>query len=199
MPRDEERIHFLINSRSGAGRGAIFLDALRRSGGINLEAEELDRSNLKQQVDRAKSANIVVVAGGDGTLSTVVPLFEGSDVKVGVLPLGTGNDLSWELGIFGKVNANDPIKLTQFYRSASSRAVGLFHLRYGQDLSLTRTFLNYVSLGFDARVVAEFSRLRETKLWRTLGGVWGNRLGYGICSLQSLAHPLISIGSIHAE
>ncbi len=41
----------------------------------------------------------IVVAGGDGTINTVVDALAGIDVPLGILPLGTANDLARELEI----------------------------------------------------------------------------------------------------
>jgi len=47
----------------------------------------------------ARGCEIVVVVGGDGTLNEVVNGLVGSDVALGVLPMGTGNVWAAEMGL----------------------------------------------------------------------------------------------------
>lgn len=65
---------------------------------------ETDASNTgaKQTQDAlAKKATHIVVAGGDGTVRTVLEAvaLSGSSVSVGVIPIGTGNVLARNLGV----------------------------------------------------------------------------------------------------
>ena len=46
----------------------------------------------------AAGVHIVVAAGGDGTIMEVVNGIIGSDVKLGIIPLGTGNDFARTIG-----------------------------------------------------------------------------------------------------
>ncbi|MGH6735404.1 MAG: diacylglycerol/lipid kinase family protein [Methyloceanibacter sp.] len=50
-------------------------------------------------------AEIVIVAGGDGTISKVARSIPDRKVLIGVLPLGTANNVARSLGITGKVEA----------------------------------------------------------------------------------------------
>lgn len=56
---------------------------------------------LRKSVRRAikKKPDVVIVAGGDGTLTKVVGEFAGREAVLGVLPLGTGNSFAQSLGI----------------------------------------------------------------------------------------------------
>src|SRR5689334_5144889 len=44
-------------------------------------------------------APLVIIGGGDGTLSSTLSCFVGSSSVLGVLPLGTGNQFARDLGI----------------------------------------------------------------------------------------------------
>jgi len=56
---------------------------------------------LRKLVRRAikKHPDVVIVAGGDGTMTKVVGEFAGREAVLGVLPLGTGNSFAQSLGI----------------------------------------------------------------------------------------------------
>src|SRR5512143_1804586 len=42
---------------------------------------------------------VVIAMGGDGTIGAVIEGIAGSDVKLGILPAGTANDIAASLGI----------------------------------------------------------------------------------------------------
>ena len=59
---------------------------------------QLTRQAIENQVP------LVIVGGGDGTLSAVVRYFVNSNSVMGVMPLGTGNQFARDLGIVADVN-----------------------------------------------------------------------------------------------
>jgi len=65
--------------------------------------EPADRNEAMRRVDRAarQDVRLIVAAGGDGTVSSVVNGLcrNGHKTTLGILPLGTGNDLCRTLGI----------------------------------------------------------------------------------------------------
>lgn len=60
-----------------------------------------DPSRLRETVEQAvgRGHRLVVVGGGDGTVSSVVDALAGTGVTLGLLPLGTANDLARTLEI----------------------------------------------------------------------------------------------------
>ncbi|MHB1294675.1 MAG: diacylglycerol/lipid kinase family protein [Anaerolineae bacterium] len=64
---------------------------------VETSADE-DASRLTKEALR-DSVDLVVAAGGDGTVSATAGGLVGSDVILGIIPLGTGNALAQELGI----------------------------------------------------------------------------------------------------
>ncbi|TPG08479.1 diacylglycerol/lipid kinase family protein [Sphingomonas oligophenolica] len=60
-----------------------------------------DPADLEATVERAlaKKPDLVILGGGDGTISGLVDLLVGRDVILGVLPLGTANSFARTLGI----------------------------------------------------------------------------------------------------
>ena len=57
------------------------------------------RKGWKKALD--KPTDLVVVAGGDGTVADVAVRLAGSDVPLAILPLGTANNVARSLGIIG--------------------------------------------------------------------------------------------------
>jgi diacylglycerol kinase (ATP) len=62
-----------------------------------VESDKLLRKTVRRAIK--KRPDVVVVAGGDGTMTTVVGEFAGGEAVLGVLPLGTGNSFAQSLGI----------------------------------------------------------------------------------------------------
>jgi diacylglycerol kinase (ATP) len=60
-------------------------------------------SQLERVVHDAMKAGIrlIVVAGGDGTIDSVVGAMVGSDATLGIIPTGTRNNVAYNLGITG--------------------------------------------------------------------------------------------------
>src|SRR5687767_1513887 len=101
VPREAALI---VNARSRRGR-ALFRDAkkLLEEAGIRLSAAHAvrDPRRLKRMVDQAVAdgAPMVIVGGGDGSLSCTIDYVVDHDVVFALLPLGTANSFARTLGI----------------------------------------------------------------------------------------------------
>lgn len=106
--------------------------------------------DISKHVDSAieQGTDIIVAAGGDGTVNAVVQKIVGSDVVLGVLPLGTLNHFARDLGMpLGLDEAVDVI----CSGNTGSIDIGEVNGRY---------FLNNASLGFYPKMVRLRDRLR---------------------------------------
>lgn len=72
------------------GRGITLIEKRRVKDPAQIEAI------VRQSIGRAP---MVVIGGGDGTLSTTIDYFKGTDTVFAVLPLGTANSFARALGI----------------------------------------------------------------------------------------------------
>ena len=103
------RLVLLVNPSSGAGRGAAVGEAaLTRLRGLGhdvlpvvapdaVTAHRLAREALAGADGRRVDA--LVVVGGDGVVHLGVDVVAGTDVPLGVVPAGTGNDISRAWGL----------------------------------------------------------------------------------------------------
>ncbi|NJR77034.1 diacylglycerol/lipid kinase family protein [Sphingomonas corticis] len=93
----------IVNAKSRKGR-KLFKRACERLATLPYEVEPHavdDPKHLDRIVRQAlaKKPDLVILGGGDGTVSGLVDLLVGQDVMLGVLPLGTANSFCRTLGI----------------------------------------------------------------------------------------------------
>ncbi|MFL6734755.1 MAG: diacylglycerol/lipid kinase family protein [Sphingomicrobium sp.] len=99
------RTRVLINRDGGAASADLELAAHVKSAlgaaGIDGDVHMLDGSAIAKQCREAVEASepLVVVGGGDGTLSSAAAELSGSGTRLGILPLGTLNHFARDLGI----------------------------------------------------------------------------------------------------
>ena len=62
-----------------------------------------DDPQLAQRL--VEKVDLLLVAGGDGTVATVLEKIEGAAAPLGILPLGTANNFARALGIEGEIEA----------------------------------------------------------------------------------------------
>jgi YegS/Rv2252/BmrU family lipid kinase len=88
-------------SRQGAESFARSVADLQRAGLKLIETVALDDpSKLKETVsDAVGRAELVIVGGGDGTISSAVDCFVGTDTTLGILPFGTANSFARTVGV----------------------------------------------------------------------------------------------------
>lgn len=109
-----------------------------------------DEQSIAVEAVRQKFTTIVCV-GGDGTCNNVanVVLHEGADVRLGVIPAGTGNDFARTLGV-DRMSA-ESIADIAFDGRTSRMDVGRIEDRF---------FLNSCGFGFDVAVLQGLARVR---------------------------------------
>jgi len=101
---EEKSAILVVNTHSRKGQRLFFqaLDELTKRG-INIIASypvhhpERLPEVMKEAIGRQGS--LVIIGGGDGTISSIVDQFAYRDVVLGILPLGTGNSFARTLGI----------------------------------------------------------------------------------------------------
>lgn len=101
--REAPRAALVVNTRSRSGERAFEHARDRLRGlGVRVEAEyDLhDPARLPETVrEAADEYEMVILGGGDGTISSSVDFLAGRETVLGLLPLGTANDFARTLGI----------------------------------------------------------------------------------------------------
>ncbi|MBX5482675.1 MAG: lipid kinase [Myxococcaceae bacterium] len=149
----------LVNtaSRGGRERFAKVKAIAERSGTPLVAVEAIDvPGTIPDRIRTALrcGARRVVVGGGDGTLSAVADVVAGQDVRMGVLPLGTGNDFARSLRI--------PVDLEQ----AAAIALGGSVRRVDVGVANGRVFLNAASIGLSSAATRRISDALKKRLGR---------------------------------
>jgi len=144
----------LVNPTSGGGRGGRLLDPvaerLRRSGAEvdvlvgrdGAEALDLLRDRVAAGVDG------VVALGGDGLVNIALQVVGGTDVPLGVVPAGTGNDIARSLGL----SAGDATAAVDLVVLGGTRTVDL-------GRADGRWFAGVLGSGFDSMVNERANRM----------------------------------------
>jgi diacylglycerol kinase (ATP) len=113
-----------------------------------------------------------LICGGDGTVSWIISALEKLELKrwppIGILPLGTGNDLS---RIHGWGGGYDNESLLLIFRQISEAYISLLDLwgvnitstsKKGKQRKEVKSFINYLGVGVDAQAALQVHNLRES-------------------------------------
>ena len=135
----------------GAGEGEVtkerLLDALQRAG-HEAEYHITEEDDIRRVLQ--DPGDLVVVAGGDGTVEAAAAHLVGRGVPIGLIPVGTANNIATSLGIRGTTEA-----LVEGWSSGRTIPVDVGVLRSdGRD----RVFFESAGFGFFPRQVEAFRR-----------------------------------------
>lgn len=95
----------VFNARAGVARPKLLdgvLARLKAAGADVFQVAARSSEEASEQIAaiaKARSADAVIAAGGDGTFRAVATGAAGTVLPVGFLPLGTGNVLAYEIGL----------------------------------------------------------------------------------------------------
>jgi len=160
----------IVNPAAGGGRAGRAVDWLAARGAeVRItsrpgEAEEL--------AAHAGDHGRVIAVGGDGTVQEVVNglLATSSPSVLGLVPVGTGNDLARSLGV--------PLKLDAAWEAASAGETRQLDVaRATNGAGRVRWFASAGGIGFDAQVAAAMAQRR---------GWQASRAGYLLTTLAEL-------------
>jgi YegS/Rv2252/BmrU family lipid kinase len=163
------RALLLVNakSRSGAENLDAAVATLRANGIEPVHRDCGTREALSPLiVEHGRGMDCVVVGGGDGTINAAAPGVMERQLPLGILPLGTANDLARTLGI--------PADLDQ-----AARIIAEGHTRT-IDLGIVneQPFFNVASLGLSAELALQLTQDIKRR--------WG-RMGYALVAMRVLA------------
>ncbi|MBR5948005.1 MAG: diacylglycerol kinase family lipid kinase [Clostridia bacterium] len=152
---EKPALAFIVNPVAGSGRCEALFErakAVFTEKGVKFEcffteyhghAEELAAGAV------AKGFNAVIAVGGDGTVREAASALIETDIPLGILPFGTGNDFASALSI-----PTEPEAAAELILSGEARSTDLGRAN-------GKVFTNVCGLGFDADVLARTEKHKK--------------------------------------
>lgn len=141
------RFFLVVNTGAGLSRPWLVDEvtaALERTGASVARESLGEFSQIRRMVGAAARSlryDVVVAAGGDGTIRAAAAGISGTDVPLAIIPCGTANVLAQEIGLKAT-----PELVCQMLRNGPQRPIACARAN-------DEPFLLMVGAGFDARVV----------------------------------------------
>lgn len=134
--------------------------------GVDAEVQVVGGADLQPAVRRAarRHADMLVVGGGDGSVRAAAAVLAGTDVPLGVLPLGTLNHFARDLGI--PFHLDDAIRVLV---DGNRRAIDVADVN-------GHVFVNNAAIGSYPRLVEEREKHRQRRKiakWRAAALAFG--------------------------
>ncbi|ALV44244.1 diacylglycerol kinase [Arthrobacter alpinus] len=115
-----------------------------------LETTEEDTGAGQTRQALEAGVDVVIAAGGDGTVRCVAEIMAGTDTAMGLVPLGTGNLLARNLGI----DVTDPLNAGKDVLAGSETKIDVINavVDHGKHEQL---FLVAAGVGYDATIMGD--------------------------------------------
>eukprot|EP01119_Soliformovum_irregulare_P006672 TRINITY_DN1891_c0_g1_i3.p1 TRINITY_DN1891_c0_g1~~TRINITY_DN1891_c0_g1_i3.p1 ORF type:complete len:565 (-),score=169.01 TRINITY_DN1891_c0_g1_i3:35-1729(-) len=149
----------------------------------------------------------VIVCGGDGTVGWVMSAIDQLQFDpfppVGIIPLGTGNDLAQSLGWGTGYNGEDLSPILDAVEDALIVNLDRWNVAIAEvDKDVERKVMNnYMSIGVDAGIALEFHNLRESSpglfTSQTINKFWYAH--YGLMSMFGDSNELADLLDIEVD
>jgi len=147
------RTLIIHNPKSGFGSDAIFeFERALLSPGDRCTFLITDKGfSASELVSDAADYDLVVISGGDGTVTSLLYALRGTEIPICIFPSGTANLLFSNLG-----NAPEPAALARACRFGETAAVDLGEISWFDEHAthLRRGFALMAGTGFDAQIMA---------------------------------------------
>lgn len=157
----------LVNPAAGRGRHAGVLPLVTaRLEAAGLTVRQLEAGTREEALTAAKGAvadgaEALVVVGGDGTVHLGLQAVAGTEVPFGIVPCGTGNDFSAQVGVPQAPQAAADALVAALQDGASQSAIKSLDLAECKGVAGERLWFGAVlAAGFDAIVNERANHIR---------------------------------------
>ncbi len=162
------RLGVVVNPTAGKGRGTA---AGRRTHELlqarGFDVQDLSSTSLALATDRARAAvlaglDALVVVGGDGMVHLGVNVVAETDLPLGIVVAGTGNDIARTLGLPKAGDVDACVAAIEHGLTTGPRSVDA--VRVGPPgTAVHEWFLGVLSCGFDAAINARANEMTWPK------------------------------------
>jgi YegS/Rv2252/BmrU family lipid kinase len=166
------RALLLINRKARRGQENLVAIAERlAAGGLDLFEGQSSLTGDAAEIIRTDGprADVIILGGGDGTLHQALPALLEVQKPIGIIPLGTANDLARTLGL-----PTDPLAACDVILTGQLKAIDVGFVN-------DRPFLNAASIGLAVDVTRRLTRSAKSRwgilayLWAAIGALWRGR------------------------
>lgn len=158
---------FIVNPAAGSGRAQKAMSMIENEMGARAIRYRMliterpgHATELAREASGMEGCQSVIAVGGDGTAYEVACGLLDSGVPMGIIPVGTGNDLIKTVGI-----PADPLRALDYVLTHPARPVDVGQLN-------DRLFLNVSGTGFDVQVL---ECMEDAK--KVFHGIWPYLIG----------------------
>ncbi|MCK9425865.1 MAG: diacylglycerol kinase family lipid kinase [Ignavibacteriaceae bacterium] len=160
----ESKNFFIVNPLAGKGRGGKYIRQLQKV----LQSLSIPLTNIllteypghaTELVKRiASDENSIFCVGGDGTVNEIINgIKHGYNLRLGVIPVGSGNDFARTIG-----NLSKDFSLEKYILSEVSNRCDIGHVAVfkNNELLFSKKFISSLGIGFDAFVSSKIKLIK---------------------------------------
>nr|WP_306798588.1 diacylglycerol kinase family lipid kinase [Oceanobacillus saliphilus] len=171
---------FIVNRFSGGGKASkilVHMENTLKEKDISYQVYVTNRqhhaTDLARELSQKRETKAIIAVGGDGTVHEIINGMVGSDIPLGIIPAGSGNDFCRGMGIpLNYVHALERI----FKDERKLIDVGSINNEF---------FATIVGIGFDGKVARETNQSQNKRIL-SLAGL--GRISYIINVLKVLLY-----------
>lgn len=164
------KIHIIINPAAGNDEPILsYLNTAFQGSGIewNVSVTKQDGDATQFAEEWLGKVDIIAVYGGDGSISEVAKVLQGTDTPLAILPGGTANVMSKELGI-----PQETMEAIELLKNPENKIIKMDVASVNSELFFIR-----VNFGMMAEMVLDASRELKDKV---------GQLAYGITAVKTI-------------
>jgi len=161
-------LHFIVNPISGKANHIINENRLRKyfpDDVYNIGIDYTKYSKHAEQLTKEailKKPDCIIASGGDGTINEVASSLVGTDIRLGIIPVGSGNGLASNLKI--------PLEIEKAILIIKSGTESLIDVGKVNE----HYFFSNMGIGIDALIIKNYEKQKQRSL-----------IGYGKASVSS--------------